>query len=177
MLPRSWVKLAAGLLLLTWACGCSGGPSIHDGETYKNQAYGCSFIVPAGWEQEEPREREGILTLRVGATSPKSSYMVITVFPAGLHSRAETVDEAENLLQNSLYALEGGVQRQEYILPSGESVPLLRVSAGKKEKVEAAAAVLYGSRFHALVTLIGAAGDYGSCEEAFQTMLETFQLE
>ena len=101
----------------------------------------------------------------------------ITVFPAGLHSRAETVDEAENLLQNSLYALEGGVQRQEYILPSGESVPLLRVSAGKKEKVEAAAAVLYGSRFHALVTLIGAAGDYGSCEEAFQTMLETFQLE
>ncbi len=173
MLQRFRLIPVAALLLLGLNCGCLG---CARGTPYINQDYGCSFTVPEGWEQEKPREREGVLTLRVGETR-RSSYMVIAVFPAGFYSRAETVDEAEKLLQNSLYALEEGVQRQEYVLSSGESVPLLRAAAGKKERVEAAAVVLYGSRFHALVTLIAAAGDYGSCEVAFLKMLDTFQLE
>lgn len=174
MLPRSWLRLAGVLLLLGFTCGCLGG---ERGTTYHNRSYGCSFIVPAGWEYEEPREREGVLTLKIAETNGRSSYMVVTVFPAELYSREEAVDEAEKLLQNSLYALEGSVQRQEYRLSSGESGPLLRASAGKKEKIGAAAAVLYGSRFHALAALISAAEDYGSCEEAFQTLLDTLQLK
>lgn len=166
------------LLLVGLLSGCGLLANRAGGKVnYTNNDYGCSFSLPGGWKIEETKERQGILTLQVQDKGRESSYLVITVFPAERFTPAETLDEAERLLEKGLYVLQEPVERDELTLPSGDIIPLLGATAGRKETVEAATAVIYGSGFNALVTLIAREEHFASYQAEYLALLDSFQLE
>lgn len=167
------LSLVCLVLLAVSASGCGAGGKLE----YASGAYGCSFSLPGDWEMEETGERQGVLTLRIREKRHETSYLVITVFPAGMLDRAETADKAEQLLRQGLFSIREPLQWDETTLASGRAVPLLAAQAGQSEPVQAVTAVLYGSRFNALATLIAAQEHFESYEEEYLALLESFQLK
>ncbi len=150
---------------------------MRGGNEYANRAYGCRFSLGESWKLAEEKERQGVLTLRVQAADRESSYLVVTVFQADRFTPAETLNEAGKLLQKGLYEPREPIGYEEIILASGRSLPFLRVQAGRREQIEAGTAVLYGSRFTALVTLIARQEHFESGRFRLAAFLEKFELE
>ena len=169
------MRLVLQVCLVLLAVSASGCGALAGGNLeYTNGAYGCSFSLPGDWEMEETGERQGVLTLRIREKRHETSYLVITVFPAEMLDRAETLDKAEQLLRQGLFSIREPLQWDETTLASGRAVPLLTAQAGQSESVKAVTAVLYGSRFNALATLIAAQEHFGSYEDEYLALLESF---
>ncbi len=159
-------------LTLALLQGCSSGP-----EAVKYTRGGCSFTVPAGWGLVEEKERQDVLTLRLQDRNRESSFITVTVFPAGMLTGTEVVDRAEGMLRASLYALQEPVERSELQLSTGKQIPLLTARVGKQDKMEAQTAVLYGDRFHAFITLVARLDNLDINRTEFQVLLNDFQLQ
>lgn len=173
---RVRVFLLAGIVLGLMLPGCSGS-SEDQPALYRNQAFGSSFLVPAGWEMTAETEREVVLTLQLQDKTRETSFMTVTVFPASLMSQEESAGQAEQLLRQGLYELQEPVEQKELSLSSGRTLPLVKALAGRREMVEAWSAVLCGSRFHALVTLVARLEHFDIHKTEFHLFLESYQLE
>ncbi len=166
-----WILLGAGLILgLLQGCGTRQ-------EEVKYTGSECSFNVPTGWELAEEKKHQDVLTLQLHDKNRESSYITVTVFPAGMLAGAEAVEQAEKLLRTSLYALQDPVDRSELQLSTGELIPLVTARAGKRDTIEAQTAVVYGDRFHALVTLVARLENLDINSTEFQVFLNDFQLQ
>ncbi len=176
-----WAGVILGLLALPAGCslppperGAASASPVGTICTYPQ--YGCTLVLPEGWLVVSEKERQGVLTVRARDEAKHSSYLIATVFPAGLYNPEEAITQGERLLKSSLYALQGPVRREEIALGAG-TAPLLAAEAGEKNRVEARTAVLRGKQAGALVTVMARQESFPAIEGQYRVILKNIELK